>query len=106
MYPHSPLRSSSGSGGGGSKKSDKAPAPVAAPKAFPGAVPPRRSSTHPEEKAAILQAVKEMTGGAVQKRSSEPPSDQPSLELDEEIVSKRAESIVGELCENKDLKVK
>ena len=53
-----------------------------------------------------MQAVKEMTGGAVQKRSSEPPSDQPSSELDEETVAKRAESIVGELYENKDFKVK
>ena len=47
-----------------------------------------------------------MTGGAAQKRSSEPPLEQPSSELDEATVAKRAESIVGEFCENKDLKVR
>ena len=89
------------------KKSGKVP-PVSVPasKVSPGTIPPRRSSTHPDENVAILQAVKEMTGGAGgQKRSSEPSSEQPSSELDEATIAKRAESIVGEFCENKDLKV-
>ena len=90
------------------KKSGKVlPASVPAPKVSPGTISPRRSSTHPDENAAILQAVKEMMGGAGgQKRSSEPSSEQPSSELDEANVAKRAESIVGEFCENKDLKVR
>ena len=93
--------------GEGNKKSDKAlPVSVPAPKVSPGTILPRRSSTHPDEKAAILQAVEEMTGGAAQKGSSEPSSEQPSSELDEATIAKRAESIVGEFCENKDLKVR
>ena len=50
---------------------------------------------------------KEMMGGAgSQKRTSEPSSEQPSSELDKATIAKRAESIVGEFCENKDLKVR
>ena len=78
---------------------------AAAVKVSPSALPPRRSSTHPEEKAAVLQAVKEMTSGTAQKKSGDPAPDQ-SSELDEETVTKRTENIIGELCENKDLKVK
>eukprot|EP00731_Ephydatia_muelleri_P015428 Em0008g1148a len=45
---------------------------------------------------------KKMTGGAGgQKRTSKPSSEQPSSKA---TVAKRAKSIVGELCENKDLK--
>ena len=47
---------------------------------------------------------KKMTGGAGgQKRTSKPSSEQPSSKA---TVAKRAKSIVGELCENKDLKVR
>ena len=75
---------------------------AAAAKVSPSALPPRRSSTHPEEKTTVLQ---EMTSGTAQKKSGDPAPDQ-SPELDEETVTKRTENIIGELCENKDLKVR
>ena len=45
-----------------------------------------------------------MTGVTGPRKSGDPSPDQQS-ELDEETVVKRTENIIGELCENKDLKV-